>query len=121
MQDNSFLVFVYGTLRKGQGNNTLLQDGKFLGVYETKPDFTMVDLGCFPAVSPQGKTSISGELYLIDQPAFTNLDQLEGYPTYYDRIQIDTPKGKAWLYVIHHLVETHKVVESGDWIKHTVL
>ncbi|UZE97290.1 gamma-glutamylcyclotransferase family protein [Alkalimarinus alittae] len=118
MKGNDFLVFVYGTLRKGESNDALLQEAESLGFYETESEYTMFDLGYFPAVTPSGKTSISGELYRVDQQTAKNLDQLEGYPSYYDRIQITTPMGDAWIYVIHHLTEDYDEVEKGDWVKY---
>jgi len=116
--NNDSLVFVYGTLRKGACNQIQMLSAECLGLYETLPEYSMFDLGAFPAVKPLGNTSIIGELYLVNQQTFTNLDLLEGYPTYYDRIQIDTPKGEAWMYVMNKLPATESVIESGDWIKY---
>ena len=109
------LVFVYGSLRKGYGNHRLLQDSEFKGYHNTEPAYTMYSLGPFPMVGETGHHSIVGEVYEVDEDTALALDNLEGYPHFYDRIIIDTEHGPAWMYVGGH---TGQIVESGDWTEH---
>jgi len=107
-------VFVYGTLKKGYPNSYLLENSKLLGSFKTKPVFTMYSLGAFPAISLVGETSISGEVYSVDEDTFSRLDRLEGYPSFYNRAKIDTEFGEAWVYFLEDREGVTKV-ESGEW------
>jgi gamma-glutamylcyclotransferase (GGCT)/AIG2-like uncharacterized protein YtfP len=44
-------VAVYGTLKKGQGNHGLLSGSKYIGKGETHPNYTLLEMGCFLALS----------------------------------------------------------------------
>ena len=114
------LVFVYGTLKKGQPNYPVMEraKGKFIGHFGTDPEFTMYDLGAYPAVSNGGNTSIKGEIYAVED--IKPLDWLEGYPEFYDRHQIDTHYGPAWIYT-YHPDESLPIVINGYWADHVWL
>lgn len=116
------LVCVYGTLRRNQGNHRRLADSKFLGEFKTDPNFTMFSMGGFPGIFLNGKNSIICEVFEVaDDRTMQSLDSLEGYPDFYNRTQIDTPWGKAWVY---HIEESNRhgynypIIESGDWINY---
>lgn len=109
------LVFVYGTLKKGFGNHRLLINQEFKGHHVTSPEYTMVSLGGFPGVIQDGRTSITGEVYSVTEEAMKSLDRLEGYPRFYDRVQIATPFGDAWMYTLGKEYLDHVPVTSGVW------
>ena len=44
----SNLIFVYGTLRWSESRNSVLSDSEYLGLFQSCPEYTMVDLGSFP-------------------------------------------------------------------------
>ena len=102
-------VFVYGSLKKGFGNNRILAHSKFLGKGITLDDsFSMISLGGFPGVI-YGTKRVEGELYQVDNEVFESLDRLEGNGHFYQRelipiILLDNPNGgkniKAWMYVL---------------------
>lgn len=79
------LVFVYGTLKKGYGNHRLLAQSMFVGKAITEPNFTMLHLGGFPGIVQSGDTAIHGEVYRVSNATLTQLDRLEGHPTFYER------------------------------------
>lgn len=83
-------VFVYGTLKKGHGNNRVLGNSTFLGEAITCADgFFMYTNGGFPYVLRNGSFFIKGELYEVtSDEVLRGLDRLEGYPSHYDRILI---------------------------------
>jgi gamma-glutamylaminecyclotransferase len=84
---NKFLVFVYGSLKKGFHNHRLLETGQaiFKGTAESvAPEYAMVDLGSFPGLI-DGKQRVTGELYEVDAHTFHRLDSLEGHPHMYTR------------------------------------
>lgn len=108
------LIFTYGTLKKGFHNHSVLgKAAVYIGHHTTKPCYTMYDLGFYPAISLLGNTAIVGEVYEVSD--LENIDRLEGYPHFYNRIEIETKYGLAWVY---HLVDDnirYKVIESGEW------
>lgn len=111
-------LFVYGTLKKGFYNHVLLEKSKFLGHHITGNEFTMVDLGAYPALLEEGTTPITGEVYEITSPIAHNIDRLEGYPHFYQRKEIDTPYGKARVYYMDSAEMFEKdvdVIEEGVW------
>ncbi|MCB9740449.1 MAG: gamma-glutamylcyclotransferase [Deltaproteobacteria bacterium] len=115
-----FVVFVYGTLRRGEGNHGLLATAEFLGKARTAPDFLLFDLGAYPAVvvQPDGQgTAIVGELYAVDGTTLAQLDALEEHPDYYVRREIELPGGpRAWIYVLDAAeVALARPIHCGDW------
>lgn len=116
MLDEKPKVFVYGTLKTGHYNNRILQrsNGIFLGEFKTEPEFTMKHLGAFPGVLTEGNTSIQGEVFEVDD--LSCLDQLEGYPHFYDRVLIDTSYGQAWVYYLPpEPYQDRPDIPSGVW------
>jgi gamma-glutamylcyclotransferase (GGCT)/AIG2-like uncharacterized protein YtfP len=108
MTTETMPVFVYGTLRPGWGNAALWAgraDAHHDGA-ATVTGFALVSGGAFPFAIPDAGSTTVGALI---QPhadhydaVLTRMDQLEGYPHFYDRIMVvvDTPDGitKAWIY-----------------------
>jgi gamma-glutamylcyclotransferase (GGCT)/AIG2-like uncharacterized protein YtfP len=114
------LYAVYGTLRRGFGNNRLLnnQHCEYLGTMRTPPTFKMVSLGGFPGVIPNtGEQEVTVEIFRVnDNSVERRLDQLEGYPNFYQKTTIDTQWGKANMYILSDEEYGHlSRVESGDW------
>lgn len=99
-------VFVYGTLKKDnpkRGMNQLSEYGdlQFVGVAETVDSvFDMHSFEDFPAVTFGGEYKIKGEVWKVDNSIMDILDQIEGYPVFYNRIVIKTTKGPSWMYYI---------------------
>lgn len=64
------ILFVYGSLRKGQYNHIRYEIDMrrlvFLGMGKTKPEFTLVDFGPYPGLYAGGSTAVVGELYELD-------------------------------------------------------
>jgi len=74
----------------------------------------MYDLGDYPAVIRDGVTAISGEVYAVNARVLAALDRLEEYPRVYDRVMIETPYGRSWMYVMHG-APGYPLVYSGQW------
>lgn len=104
------LVFTYGTLKRGYGNNRLLTDSIFVGEAETEYAYYMADHG-IPFVWTEGGAlhKIAGEVYRVDNETLARLDQLEGHPTSYCRTPIlvrvgpDRVLTEASIYFYPHL------------------
>jgi gamma-glutamylcyclotransferase (GGCT)/AIG2-like uncharacterized protein YtfP len=108
------LVFVYGTLRKGECNHHYLNNGEMLGIVETNPVFSLFDLGPYPGLS-EGQQSVTGEVYRVDDETLANLDILEDVPLEYRRETIETSLGRAWIYLYQEPTQLAQLIPSGDW------
>lgn len=116
------LYAVYGSLRKGLGNHSVLGNAPLVGTIKTKPEYTMYSLGGFPGVVKGGNTSITLEIYEVKNETIEeNLDWLEGYNepndpyNFYNKEKIDTELGEAYIYFINDDVKDRQIVDSGDW------
>lgn len=86
--------FVYGTLKRGEPNHHLLtrpENGvsKFVGCAETTVKLPLV-IGTrynIPFLLNKRGTGhfVRGEVYEVDDAMMEKLDELEGYPEFYDR------------------------------------
>lgn len=108
-------VFVYGTLLRGEVNHGLLAVARFLGDCRTRPCYTLFLLGAYPGLIKGGRDRIAGEVYEVDSACLRRLDRLEDYPRLYDRQPIQTPYGRAWIYVYRGHLEGRTVIRGGDW------
>ena len=101
--ESSHLVFVYGTLRSGQGNSHLLKGAHGYGTGQTEEQYAMYLVSGFPYVtSTEPRYPITGELYAVDDATLEALDRMEGHPRYYERRQVAVLIGgeryMAWMY-----------------------
>jgi len=114
------LVFVYGTLMKGEPNHRLLSASTFMCQAFTATGFTMIDLGAFPAILAGGTSTITGELYEVTKETLAQLDRLEGHPHFYERTPIRLIGGRTVdAYVLKHDDgRSRGVIESGSWREH---
>lgn len=113
---NMPLVFVYGTLRRGEVNHHLLIDAEYVGGHVTPPIYKMLNLGTYPGVVAGGSSFVVGDIYRVNQVQFNKLDRLENYPSLYTRKLISTESEKAWIYLYGGKRENRPVIPSGDWL-----
>lgn len=110
-------VFVYGTLLTGENNNRLLSSSELLGE-ATADGFDMYSLGGFPACveNEESKIPVKGEVWKVDPDTMTRLDMLEGYPSFYDRKEIPTEFGTAWIYTMNRAANgRNALIKTGSW------
>jgi gamma-glutamylaminecyclotransferase len=114
------LVFVYGTLRRGEVNHHLLAQEHFVAEARTEPCFELFDLGPFPAMSTGGQTAVLGEIYAVDEAMLARLDRLEGHPSFYQRTQIRLEDGQeVQTYLMDRArMRDRALIPSGDWRAH---
>lgn len=108
-------IIVYGSLRKEQGNSHWMTNAQLLGECRLS-GYELYDLGYYPAVVP-GTGDLYCEVYRIDAPILSELDQLKNNGRDYKRELVATPYGSAWMYLYLHPVDELKKIVSGDWIK----
>lgn len=104
-------VFVYGTLKRGYGNNRLLREGKSTFLCEATsatPNYSMTVRGV-PFLSEGGTQHVKGELWEVDDKTLERLDRLEGHPDMYCRRQrwfrFASERGEkmlAWVYLVEY-------------------
>ena len=71
-------IFVYGTLKRGGGNNTWIAQQQFVAEARTQPRYRLYDMGGYPGmIRSQDGISIQGEVWDVDDSGLTRLDILE--------------------------------------------
>ena len=100
----NYYLFVYGTLKKGYGNNTLIKHTEFIGESISIERFDLSGIG-FPCAYPNrnGKL-LQGEIYKLNDSDFITTDMLEGNGSLYQRelreFVCDGKIIEAWIYII---------------------
>jgi gamma-glutamylcyclotransferase (GGCT)/AIG2-like uncharacterized protein YtfP len=118
--------FVYGTLKKGHGNNRILKQSTTATFIEdgiTEPKFTMISLGPFPGVFENGNTAIHGEIWSVkDIETKNRLDSLEDYRkdnpnSLYYKKQIKVNNKTVNIYILNDIYKskTNQIIKSGIW------
>jgi gamma-glutamylcyclotransferase (GGCT)/AIG2-like uncharacterized protein YtfP len=114
------LVFVYGTLKKGQGNHErcCLDKASFVG--NGKISGRIYSLGAFPGLKPDNDSKVYGEVYKVDDTTLARLDRLEGHPRMYERKEIIVETNtnefcEAWAYFYNGNVDNRHYIRSGIW------
>lgn len=107
-------IFVYGSLRRKQGNSHWMTNGQWLGDFSVE-NYQLYSLGHYPGVVP-GEGTVAGEVYRIDASTLAELDALRTKGGEYARHLIQTPYGSAWMYVYQRSVESHTRIDTGDWL-----
>ena len=98
------LVAVYGTLKSGFSNHTVLGDSSLVGVGKTVSKYAMQASGIPYVYEHDHRDQISVEVYeLDDDNVRLSLDHLESHPTFYERklTDIELTDGSVrtcWLY-----------------------
>ncbi|XP_053995506.1 putative gamma-glutamylcyclotransferase CG2811 [Hylaeus anthracinus] len=93
-----YRVFVYGTLKRGEPNHSLIQDtangyAKFLGLGKTTVQYPLVIATRynipFLLKKPGVGHHVLGEIYDVDTKMLKKLDELEEHPAFYQRSEAD--------------------------------
>lgn len=115
------LVFVYGSLRRGQPNHHQLAGSPFCGEAQLS-GLALYDLGPFPMAIAchEPGACLHGELYAVTTEQLGALDRFEGAPRLYERQPHRLADGRAvWVYVgrprqVRHVAR----IGSGVWPTH---
>lgn len=118
------MLFVYGSLLRGEENHAVIRGARFVAGARTAARYTLVDLGPYPALVRGGATAIAGELYVVGAELLAALDAFEGHPDHYVRSAIELAIGghghtgaDAYVLPAHRAVGFPRVA-SGDWRAH---
>ena len=129
-------VFVYGTLRHGQGNwaRALKDKAKLIGFANTPGD--IYHLGGFPGVilpttdDRAAGNMVYGEVYEVDDSTLKALDRLESEGSMYHRrtIQVSCIKltqdydsdseapTMVYIYEYSRIPNRNSLITTGDWL-----
>ena len=102
-EPSTIYVFVYGTLKRGNYNNRLLEGSVFVEEATVK-GYGLTPGGGFPYALPCQNMTARGEVYAVEEHTMARLDGLEGFPYHYVRDFVDVRLRcgmvvQAWLYV----------------------
>uniref|UniRef100_A0A1A9VJ23 Gamma-glutamylcyclotransferase family protein n=1 Tax=Glossina austeni TaxID=7395 RepID=A0A1A9VJ23_GLOAU len=94
VSEKLFKIFVYGTLKNGEFNHSLLTNAnngfaRYLGEGKMVERYPLIIGTRFNIPFLLDKCgrgqNVKGEVYEVDKEMLKKLDELEGYPDYYDR------------------------------------
>jgi gamma-glutamylcyclotransferase (GGCT)/AIG2-like uncharacterized protein YtfP len=123
-------VFVYGTLRRGEANHSLLEKATCIAEQCWTSGLLYDTSFGYPAMKPTQSLRVYGELYAVSEYELARLDQLEGYTeggnqNLYERIHqtVSTDKGQceAFVYVANREELLKRKINYGDWKEHMLL
>jgi gamma-glutamylcyclotransferase (GGCT)/AIG2-like uncharacterized protein YtfP len=113
-------VFVYGTLRKGERRNHILEGSRFIG-YARAKGFFLYKIKEFPGMV-EGSGEVVGEVYEISEDLLEKLDWIERVPYLYRRelIEVTLEDGQAifvYVYIYNGEIDEdyNEIIPSGDW------
>ncbi|MBM7615605.1 gamma-glutamylcyclotransferase family protein [Alkaliphilus hydrothermalis] len=112
---DGFLVFVYGTLMKGNSNHKrFLSNAKCLGT-GVVVGYTLYDLGSYPGVKHSKEGVVKGEVYKINTDMLRDLDLLEGEGSLYLRektkvICENQQFNDVYIYIYNNSVSKNKCI-----------
>lgn len=120
INDETTMVFVYGSLKRGLHNHELLtrHGARFVGT-DAVVGYSLFSLGSFPAAVPAKKGKVTGELYAVGTDGMAALDRLEGCPGFYTRAEVETDnRVRAIVYVMSAAKARSyggRVLNTGTW------
>ena len=93
-------VFVYGSLKKGFYNSSIMRSAIFLSDVVTVKEFGMFkdDFGNYPYIVDKPYMQVQGELYSVSEELLGVLDRFESVPDYYHRKLIEVTGSDNMIY-----------------------
>lgn len=116
-------LFVYGTLKRGWGNNRLLEGAKFVGEAYSHKSYALAN-GGFPIAYTKYREGfpmlpIKGEVWSVNDSHIARCDRLEGHPDWYRRNTIQaTVNGDDVETYIYEMLEAPSRLSVCDTIEY---
>jgi len=84
---NKTILFIYGSLKRGQKSHHFLADQEFRGEASTMPLYRLHGLGWHPGMvlDQDAGLDVQGELWAVDDATLAKLDEYEGVPSWFVR------------------------------------
>ena len=117
MDSARVLLFVYGTLMRGEWAHGLLSGSSFVGEATTAPGHALLDLGSYPGMVREGDGAVRGELFTIEAALVPKLDEYEGAPELFERAVVELADGtKALSYLFRAGASAATArIPDGNW------
>jgi gamma-glutamylcyclotransferase (GGCT)/AIG2-like uncharacterized protein YtfP len=114
MHQPAELLFVYGSLKRGQRHHDVLEGALFAGPARTLPECRLLDLGDYPALA-SGDRSIEGEVFEVSRGLLRRLDLFEGAE--YERRALRLADGRSAqsYFAVESVAARSKVLDSHAW------
>jgi len=109
------ILFVYGTLKRGERNFRLLADQEFICEVTTAPRYRVADLGPYPGLirDDANGLAIHGELFAVSDCCLAELDDFEGVAGPFVREPIEVAGHElVWAYYLN--TPMPEGAKSGD-------
>jgi gamma-glutamylcyclotransferase (GGCT)/AIG2-like uncharacterized protein YtfP len=121
------LLFVYGTLRRGERADLSKHEKEFGVTYlgEDRINGLIYNMGSYPGLKVGDplefdslQPSVVGDVFRIENKSIiTLLDHYEGYPYLYNRTEVPTEGDQlVWVYTYNGEVSDGQLLPAGDWI-----
>jgi gamma-glutamylcyclotransferase (GGCT)/AIG2-like uncharacterized protein YtfP len=119
---DTFLLFVYGTLKRGGVRNYVLEDQLFLGAARTLPRYALFNFVEHPALvrcETDGR-SARGELYRVETRLIDQLDQMEDAPWLFrlEPIELEGVTDAAFAYYYQKSTDGRALCDNDCWVNH---
>jgi gamma-glutamylcyclotransferase (GGCT)/AIG2-like uncharacterized protein YtfP len=113
----TFLLFVYGTLKRGGALHGPLAGQLYRGEARTQPLYALLHLGEYPGLVEVGAGGqvVRGELYEVECALLSLLDEIEAAPGLFDLGPVELEAGPAWAYFYQPDPSGLPGIESGAW------
>lgn len=114
--NNTHLLFVYGTLKRGHSNHHCLEGAEFVMNDYAPGHLYCHDESCrgVPVVIPEIGW-VRGELYRISDATLKRCDHLEGHPNFYTRTTVQLRSGTD-AFIYYMMKKPWGVrIKSGEW------
>ena len=95
------VLFVYGTLKRGERNHHRLAAQEFIAEVATAPRYRVVDLGPYPGLIRDAVNGLAvhGELFAVGARCLAELDEFEDVPNLFVREHIEVAGHETvWAY-----------------------
>jgi gamma-glutamylcyclotransferase (GGCT)/AIG2-like uncharacterized protein YtfP len=117
-EGDTFLLFVYGTLKRDGCRHGPLARQVYRGEARTRPLYALYDLGDHPGLKKSDGDGqvVHGELYEVARSLLAWLDEVEDAPAEFLLGPIDLEgAGPTWAYYYQRDARGLPLVESGVW------
>jgi len=113
------LIYVYGTLKRGDVRSHALEGQVFLGIACTHPLYRLVNCGEYPALvtARSSGRAIKGEVYEVTEACLHHLDDVEGVDEgLYERrpVELQRPFDQRPVEAYFYRLSTTGLPDCGD-------
>jgi len=123
--DEPMLIAVYDSLRDDMSFNNKLETSYRVGDFISLPNFCLMDTGINePILLNNFNMSVVMEVYEVKKKILNELDYYYGFFSSNllhndlnrnNRIEINTPYGRAYTYINNQPINQGRVIPFGDW------